>query len=170
MSHAVDSTHPVDPSIARMTEEAAKQKAVATQEKRELAGDADYHDHKHLDNNVNNPNALLENPLQGISHDRLEAMGRAFAREKGLAEFEEEFAKGAQVAQDPLAFESLMLLNDEDRNVLRREVGMDESVTNGANLFWPEQFGLVTDPARDPNASTNQWVRASRFSALLVNA
>lgn len=64
MSHPVDSTHPVEPSIARMTEEAAKQKAVATQEKRELAGDADFHDHKHLDNVVNNPNALLENPLQ----------------------------------------------------------------------------------------------------------
>ncbi|GJN94492.1 hypothetical protein Rhopal_007574-T1 [Rhodotorula paludigena] len=182
MSHPVDSTHPVEPSIARMTEEAAKQKAVATQEKRELAGDADYHDHKHLDNVVNNPNALLENPLQGISHERLEAMGRAFAREKGLGEFEDEFAKGAQVAQDPLAFESLTLLNDEDRNVLRREVthkwdqpwrlyslvvccsmaaavqGMDESVTNGANLFWAPQFGLITDPALDPNATNNQWI------------
>ena len=49
-------------------------------------------------------------------------MGRAFANEKGLGQYETEFAKGAQVAQDPLAFESISMLNDEDRNVLRREV------------------------------------------------
>lgn len=50
------------------------------------------------------------------------AMGRAFAQEKGLGQYETEFAKGAQVAQDPLAFESLDMLNDEDKAVLRREV------------------------------------------------
>lgn len=61
MSRPVDSTHPVEPSIARMTEEAAKQKAVATQEKREFAGEDDF---KHLDNLRENPNAVLENPLQ----------------------------------------------------------------------------------------------------------
>lgn len=48
-------------------------------------------------------------------------MGRAFAREKGLGEYEVEFARGAQAAQDPLAFESLPLLSDEDKDVLRRE-------------------------------------------------
>ncbi|BGP51893.1 hypothetical protein JCM10450v2_007853 [Rhodotorula kratochvilovae] len=170
-------SHPVDPSIARMTEEAAKQKAVATQEKRELAGDDEYKEHRQLDNPKANINALLENPLQGISLERLDAMGRAFAREKGLGEFEDEFAKGAQVGQDPLAFESLTILDDADRNVLRREVthkwdqpwqlyalticcsmaaavqGMDESVTNGANLFWPQQFGI--DTAARPN---DAWI------------
>jgi hypothetical protein len=49
-------------------------------------------------------------------------MGRAFAREKGLSEFEEEFAKGAQIAQNPLAYESLPLLNAEDRDIMRDEV------------------------------------------------
>lgn len=49
-------------------------------------------------------------------------MGRAFAREKGLEEYEEEFAKGAQIAQNPLAFESLPLLDEEDRQVMRDEV------------------------------------------------
>ncbi|GAA5845330.1 hypothetical protein JCM9279_004844 [Rhodotorula babjevae] len=172
--------YPVQPSIEKMKEDAARQKGNSgTQEKRELAGEGDYQD-KHLDNVAHNPNALLENPLQGISHERLEAMGRAFAREKGLGEYEEEFAKGAQVAQDPLAFESLTMLNDEDRNVLRREIthkwhqpwqlyflticcsmaaavqGMDESVTNGANLFWAPQFGLDTSEGA-PNASRNEW-------------
>ena len=63
MSRPVDSTHPVEPTIARMTEEAAKQKALATTEKRELAGD-DVFEAKHLDNVHENPNAVLENPLQ----------------------------------------------------------------------------------------------------------
>ncbi|GAA6021550.1 hypothetical protein JCM10207_005064 [Rhodosporidiobolus poonsookiae] len=176
--HDIDSTHPVDPSIHRQIEEAAKQKAVATQEKRELADDLE---HPHLTTVGKNVNALLENPLQGISHERLEAMGRAFAREKGLNEFEDEFAKGAQVAQDPLAFESLMLLNEADKEVLRDEVnhkwrqpwqlyslviccsmaaaiqGMDESVTNGANLFWAPQFGLHTG-ADDVDHEKNEWL------------
>ncbi|GAA6055015.1 hypothetical protein NBRC10513_005677 [Rhodotorula toruloides] len=180
MSHPVDSAHPVEPSIARMTEEAAKQKAIGTSEKREFAGEDDF---KHLDNLRENPNAVLENPLQGISHERLEAMGRAFAREKGLDEYEEEFAKGAQLAQDPLAFESVAMLGDADREILRDEVahkwrhpwqlyslvvccsmaaavqGMDESVTNGANLFWPLAMSLDTTAGpNNPDASYNEWI------------
>ncbi|GAA5860108.1 hypothetical protein JCM8547_009180 [Rhodosporidiobolus lusitaniae] len=34
--------------------------------------------------------------------------------------------------------------------------GMDESVTNGANLFWAPQFGLITTRGY-PNAANNQW-------------
>ncbi|POY75474.1 hypothetical protein BMF94_1376 [Rhodotorula taiwanensis] len=180
MSRPIDSTHHAEPTTARHIEEAARQKAVEKTEKRELVGEAEY-ETKHLDNLRENPNAVLENPLQGISHDRLEAMGRAFAREKDLAEFEELFAKGAQIAQNPLAFESLPLLNEEDREIMREEVqhkwrqprtlyfvvvccsmaaavqGMDESVTNGANLFWAPQFGLNTADGA-PNADYNEWI------------
>lgn len=35
--------------------------------------------------------------------------------------------------------------------------GMDESVTNGANLFWAPQFGLDTSSGA-PNADRNQWL------------
>lgn len=35
--------------------------------------------------------------------------------------------------------------------------GMDEAVTNGGNLFWAPQFGLVTTPG-SPNAGQNQWL------------
>ncbi|GAA5863489.1 hypothetical protein JCM8547_007261 [Rhodosporidiobolus lusitaniae] len=175
-THDVDSSHPVDPTIHRHIEETAKQKAVGSSEKRELADDQ-----HHLDNLKSNPNALLENPLQGISHERLEAMGRAFAREKNLGEYEAEFAKGAQIAQDPLNFENLMILNEDDKDALRREVthkwqqpltmyalvvccsmaaavqGMDESVTNGANLFWAPQFGLNTGEDA-PDHEKNEWL------------
>lgn len=79
---------------------------------------------KHLDrvNVANNPNAKLANPLEGIPHDQLIADAAAFAKSHGLGHLTEVFQKGALVAQDPSAFESLPLLDDEDRNVLRREV------------------------------------------------
>ncbi|GAA5943845.1 hypothetical protein JCM1841_004365 [Sporobolomyces salmonicolor] len=179
--HPIDPTHPIDPSIARQRELIAADKADKGEiEKRELAGEGEG-EIKHLDNLKNNINAALENPLTGISHDRLESMGRAFAREKGLGEFELEFAKGAQIAQDPLQFESLTLLDEDDKAILRREVtnkwdhpkqlyflviccsmaaavqGMDESVTNGANLFWAPQFGLNTG-AGAPNSGKNEWL------------
>ena len=67
-------------------------------------------------------NARLENPLAGISYERLQELGRNYARNHGLEEFEDEFARGAAVAQDPLAFESIDFLTDRDREVLRREV------------------------------------------------
>ncbi|GAA5892052.1 hypothetical protein JCM6882_005680 [Rhodosporidiobolus microsporus] len=160
-------------------ETAADKAASGTQEKRELEGD---------DGGYVEPGAVakkggqaLDNPLAGISLDRLEAMGRAFAREKGLEQYETEFAKGAQAAQDPTAIDSLPLLSEEDKEVIRREVthkwdhpktlyflvvccsmaaavqGMDESVTNGANLFWAPQFGLNTETGT-PGADTNQWL------------
>jgi len=176
----ISPTRPIEPSIARQRELIAQDKAnKGTDEKRELAGEGEFAHHD--GERKLNINAALENPLTGISHERLEAMGRAFAQEKGLGQYETEFAKGAQVAQDPLAFESLDMLSDEDKNVLRREVthkwdhpkmlyflviccsmcaavqGMDESVTNGANLFWAPQFGLNTAEGA-PNASKNEWL------------
>ncbi|BGP66112.1 hypothetical protein NBRC10512v2_007507 [Rhodotorula toruloides] len=168
MSHPVDSTHPVEPSIARMTEEAAKQKAVGTSEKREFAGEDDF---KHLDNLRENPNAVLENPLQGISHERLEAMGRAFAREKGLEEYEEEFAKGAQLAQDPLAFESVAMLGDADREILRDEsdASYDEwilGLINGAPYLCCAVLGCWL------TAPLNNWLgrRGTIFLTAFISA
>ncbi|GAA6019659.1 hypothetical protein JCM10207_006961 [Rhodosporidiobolus poonsookiae] len=108
-------------------------------------------------------------------------MGRTFAKEKEMPELEMEFAKGAQAAQGPLAFETLPLLSEEDQAALRHEVnhkwshpwalynliiccsmaaavqGMDESVTNSANLFWASQFGLITTKGY-PSADKNEWL------------
>ncbi|TBU25760.1 hypothetical protein BD311DRAFT_808927 [Dichomitus squalens] len=127
-----------------------------------------------------NLNAKLANPLAGISHEQLMADAAEYAQTHGLAEYTETMQKGALVAQDPTLFESLPLLTDEDRNVLRREVthkwdqpftmyylvvmcslaaavqGMDESVINGANLFFPKQFGI--DPGQGTGANRNQWL------------
>ncbi|KAK4055364.1 hypothetical protein OIO90_003202 [Microbotryomycetes sp. JL221] len=122
-----------------------------------------------------NVNARLDNPLAGISYERLAEMGRAYARNHEMTEYEDEFARGACVAKDPLAYREISILNDDDRRVLEREVthkwdqpktmyalvilcsvaaavqGMDESVTNGATLFWPVTLGL------DENG-TGEWL------------
>ena len=67
-------------------------------------------------------NEKLSNPLTGLTHEQLMADGELFAREHGLGHLTEEFKKGALVAQDPLAFETLPLLTEEDREALRHEI------------------------------------------------
>lgn len=45
-----------------------------------------------------------------------------FAIEHNMAHLVDEFRKGALVAQDPTAFETLDQLSEEDKNVFRREL------------------------------------------------
>ncbi|KAF9008009.1 hypothetical protein BDQ17DRAFT_1388925 [Cyathus striatus] len=125
-------------------------------------------------------NAKLANPLAGISHEQLILDAAAFAKLHGLGKHVELFQKGALVAQDPLKFDALSLLTSEDKEILRSELsnrwkqpkmlyylvilcsvaaavqGMDETVINGANLFYPQQFGI--DPKSPGNESRSQWL------------
>ncbi|KIP02928.1 hypothetical protein PHLGIDRAFT_130455 [Phlebiopsis gigantea 11061_1 CR5-6] len=134
---------------------------------------------KHIDDR--NAYAKIVNPLAGIPHDELMAQAARFARAHNLDHISEELQKGALVAQDPPAFETLSQLTEEDKVFLRREVthrwdqpwqlyylvilcslaaavqGMDESVINGANLFFAPQFGLNTGNG-DADAGRNQWL------------
>ncbi|KAA8904797.1 hypothetical protein FN846DRAFT_951930 [Sphaerosporella brunnea] len=115
-------------------------------------------------------NARLAHPLAGYSREELQEMGARYARDHDMAEFEDDFRKGAMLAQDRDAYETLPLLTDEERDILRREVthrwshpmslyhmvvmcsiaaavqGMDESVINGANLYFFSQFGIEDRP------------------------
>ncbi|KAJ7594734.1 hypothetical protein C8J56DRAFT_927513 [Mycena floridula] len=126
-----------------------------------------------------NINAKLANPLAGLSYDQLIADGEKFAKEHELGHLSAVFSKAALVAQDPTAFESIPLLDEDDKIALRREIdspwdqpkilyytvalcsmgaivqGMDETVINGANLFFAAQFNI------DPNSGDtgrNQWL------------
>lgn len=72
-----------------------------------------------LDENIN---AKLENPLEGIPRAQLLRDAEAFAKKHGLGEHIDEFRKGALVAQDPLAFEKLDILTEEEKTQLRREI------------------------------------------------
>ncbi|CAE6443121.1 unnamed protein product [Rhizoctonia solani] len=136
----------------------------------------DYDPKNRLQLAESNPNAKLANPLAGIPHAKLEEQALQFAHSHGLSEHADLIRKGALVAQDPLGFDSLSQLTPEEKAELQREQthrwdqpktlyylvglcsmaaavqGMDETVINGANLFWPKQFGIGSDSARD------QWL------------
>jgi hypothetical protein len=73
-------------------------------------------------NSSENINAKLANPLSGLTHEELMADGKKFALEHGLEDLVVEFQKGALIAQDPTAFESLPLLDDDDKRALSREI------------------------------------------------
>ena len=69
-------------------------------------------------------NATLENqnPLATVAHEQLLADAAEFARAHRLDAYAKTIQKGALLAQDPGAFETLPMLDEEDRRVLRREV------------------------------------------------
>lgn len=77
---------------------------------------------RHIDTVGRNVDAKLANPLEGIPHEKLIANATRFAKEHGLEHLTEEFQKGALIAQDPPAFESLSQLTEADKQVLRREI------------------------------------------------
>ena len=101
-----------------------------------------------------NLNAKLANPLAGISHEQLMADAADFAQTHGLAEHTETLQKGALVAQDPPAFESLPLLTEADRAVLRREV----------THKWDQPFTLYYMVVMCSIAAAVQGVRPSAMS------
>lgn len=70
---------------------------------------------------LRNVNAKLANPLAGYTLEELQEMGAKYARENDMIEFEDDFRKGAMLAQNPKAFDTLPLLTDEERDLLERE-------------------------------------------------
>lgn len=62
-----------------------------------------------------------KNPLAGLTKEELMENVEAFAREKDLEHILDDLKKGALVAQDPKAFESLGELSEEEKDWLRRE-------------------------------------------------
>ena len=103
-----------------------------------------------------------------------------FAAEKGLQDIVPLLQRGALVAQDPPAFEQIDELEEEEREALRNEVlhkwrqprslyytvilcsigaavqGWDQTGSNGANLSWPDAFGV---PDQGPGSTDyNTWI------------
>ncbi|KIY45000.1 hypothetical protein FISHEDRAFT_67245 [Fistulina hepatica ATCC 64428] len=142
----------------------------------------------HLDEDVR-----LANPLLQYSRPQLLQRAREFAKLCEREDLAPAFEKGAIVAQHPGAVETDAMLDESDRDYLRREVthvwdqpktlyymtilcslaaavqGMDEAVINGANLFYPAQFGI----AATSTTSKNEWLQgivtaAPYFSCALL--
>ncbi|KAF3482721.1 proton myo-inositol cotransporter [Arthroderma uncinatum] len=121
-----------------------------------------------------NLNAKLANPLAGLSHATLRYRGGRYARKYQIGDDEDirAFELGAVLAQDPEKFEDVEGLTEEELGVLRREFsnrwsqpremylviilcsisaavqGMDETVVNGAQIFYKPQFGINDDDFR----------------------
>lgn len=64
----------------------------------------------------------LSNPLAGMNDDQVLQMADTFARENDLEDIQLELRKGALVSRAPAQFESLPLLDEDDKIALRREV------------------------------------------------
>ncbi|RDB21714.1 Hexose transporter 2 [Hypsizygus marmoreus] len=125
--------------------------------------------------------ARLQNPLRGIPKDTLLSQVAEFAYTKGLADSLPILKKGALLAQDPHAFETIPELDEADREVIRREItnkwsqpralyltviwcslgaavqGWYQTGSNGANLSFPIEFNLARVDG-SPNNGRNEWI------------
>ncbi|KAJ7761249.1 hypothetical protein DFH07DRAFT_740344 [Mycena maculata] len=110
------------------------------------------------------------NPLKNISKAILCQQAAQFCVEYGFQDHKQLFQMAALVAQNPDEFEELEELSDEERFCLRREIthkwhlpaalyytvfitslgaaiqGWDNTGANGANLSFPEEFGIADRP------------------------
>lgn len=106
-----------------------------------------------------------------------------FAREKGLTDITDLLKKGALVAQNPARAQEIEGLTAREREVLEFEAahrwkhplrlyvtiivcsigaavqGWDQTGSNGANLSFPQQFGIGhgEDPGH-PNQVRDEWL------------
>ncbi|GKT89028.1 hexose transporter [Colletotrichum tofieldiae] len=123
-----------------------------------------------------NIEAKIKNPLEGIGYDQLMRDVDVFCQEHGLQEEITVFRKGALVAQDPENYENIggaEALDEAEITALREEVthkwrlpkklyltiitcsigaavqGWDQTGTNGANIFFPAEYGIETNSTRD---------------------
>lgn len=157
-------------------------KDAASIENKEGAIDVKTYDHPHDDGRrpddegiyrseaehpeLRNVEAILKNPLRGISRAQLMAQVTTFCQQNQLEERVELFKKAALVAQSPNDFETMPELDEDDRYHIRRETthkwsiskqlwmlvfvvslgsaiqGWDNTGANGANLSFPEEFGI----------------------------
>ncbi|KIX09118.1 uncharacterized protein Z518_00196 [Rhinocladiella mackenziei CBS 650.93] len=132
-------------------------------------------------NRNKNLDAKISNPLADIPEEALLADAEDFANRTGLTSEVELLKKGALVAQNPSEYENIAVLTDEERDALRTEVtkkwshpwklymtvivcsigaavqGWDQTGTNGANLSFPDAFGLDT-PEGEPGYESDFWI------------
>ncbi|MCJ1417382.1 hypothetical protein MMC32_003725 [Xylographa parallela] len=123
----------------------------------------------------NNVTARIENPLAGIPRHTLLHNVEEFARDVNLSEHIPLLQRGALVAQNPAGFEHVSELEEGEREALRNEVlhkwrqpkalyatvilcsiGAAVQGSNGANLSWPDAFGVPDEDPTDP--AINAWI------------
>ncbi|KAG6023009.1 hypothetical protein E4U41_002112 [Claviceps citrina] len=130
---------------------------------------------------------IIENPLKRRSEDEAVAEAETFARTHGMADRAELFGRAALVARDPARFEMVAALHDDERAALLYErhhkwhgpfmlwysiglcaigaatQGWDQTGANGANLSFPEEFGLTGE-------GKNEWIVGLINSIIFLTA
>ncbi|CAG8058217.1 unnamed protein product [Penicillium salamii] len=110
---------------------------------------------------------IVENPLTRTSREQAILDAQAFAESNGMSEHAELFGRAALVARDPDGFETIPELTEEERTALAYErdhkwhgskmlwysislcavgaatQGWDQTGANGANLSFPQEFGIA---------------------------
>ncbi|KAF4625909.1 hypothetical protein G7Y89_g12255 [Cudoniella acicularis] len=150
-------------------------KALSRSEDEKYRGDEIELQPNHVNLNAN-LEAKIQNPLAGITKSALLRQVDEFAKEKDLVEILQYLRKGALVAKDPANYEDIdgpETLDEDEIESLRNEVlhkwrqpialyftiiccsigaavqGWDQTGSNGANLSFPDYFGIGTNSTRD---------------------
>lgn len=122
--------------------------------------------------------AIPDNVLAEYSEEQVAQMGRAFARKYELPNEDDIFARAAVLARSPEHYDHMSLLTEEERLACYDEQyhplrnmppkliaiicaaamgaavqGMDETVINGAQLFYPKVMSLGEETQR------NDWLK-----------
>ncbi|GAM88199.1 hypothetical protein ANO11243_062300 [Dothideomycetidae sp. 11243] len=136
----------------------------------------------------NNTLGEIRNPLVGLPREELMADVEQFASDNNLRDILPLLQKGALAAQSPQSTDSIDDLDDAEREIFRNEIlyrwkqpkilyfcivlssiaaaiqGWDQTGSNGANLSFPDAFGIDEGPGgpcatKGPNTcSNNQWL------------
>ncbi|KAJ5684190.1 uncharacterized protein N7477_000535 [Penicillium maclennaniae] len=125
----------------------------------------------------NNISAKIKNPLADLSQSQVLRDVEDFAQEYNVTDILPELKKGALVARDPSDYEAVCDLTDHEVSALRDEVlhkwrqpkalyftiilcsigaavqGWDQTGSNGANLSFPDAFGIP-----ETASVKNQWL------------
>ncbi|KAF4301697.1 Sugar/inositol transporter [Botryosphaeria dothidea] len=134
-------------------------------------------------NLAKNLDAKIANPLADIPYDTLMKDVEEFAQEKGIEDLTENLKKGALVAQNPNRWNEIEGISSEEEHFLQQEhdhkwkhplslyvtivvcsigaavQGWDQTGSNGANLSFPQEFGIGhgEDPGH-PNYTRDSWL------------
>ncbi|KAI1325861.1 sugar transporter-domain-containing protein [Xylariaceae sp. FL0255] len=126
-----------------------------------------------------NASAKLENPLAGLSPQQLSQRGEDFCRKHDITGEDDirAFRLGAIIAGNMNKYDTVEGLTGREREVLEKEIthkwsnppmlyaviiicslcaavqGMDETVVNGAQIFYKKEFGIADD-----NSQRDSWL------------
>ncbi|KAJ7836453.1 putative facilitated glucose transporter [Mycena olivaceomarginata] len=140
----------------------------------------------HVEQTKSSAMNIVDNPLQRISKAQVVSEVEAFCSANNLAEHTELFARAALVARDPTNFSSVALPEDElaaleyEREhkwhgpftmwysiilcaVGAATQGWDQTGSNGANLSFPEEFGIA-------GTGTDEWIVGAVNSIIFLSA